>query len=304
MTATPGTSSALLRPRDSDAIRGAVRAARSDTGVPLAFGGQVLDGELCLTEFAGTRTIGLRGLHVLPGEGLGGRAMALTRPVAVRDYAPSTDITHSYDGPILGEGIRGLVAVPIVVGGDVRGVLYAGARAIAPLGDVVTQVLVEAAGRLAREFMLRDEVDRRIRLMLSPANLLSPASAVRGPPTRDGSPVRVDAATMEEVRALQAELRQIAQNVADPRLREQLRHSCDRLARIGSPEPSQPCPLSPREVDVLSQVALGCTNAEVAQRLSISPETVKAYLRSASGKLGTHTRAETVNAARRGGGLV
>ena len=298
MTATPGTASALLRPRDSDAIRGAVRAARADTGVPLAFGGEVLDGELCLTEFAGTRTIGLRGLHVLPGEGLGGRAMALTRPVAVRDYAPSTDITHSYDGPILGEGIRGLVAVPIVVGGDVRGVLYAGARAIAPLGDVVTQVLVEAAGRLAREFMMRDEVDRRLRLMLSPA------SAVHRPPTRGGSAVRVDAATMVEVRALQAELRQIAQTVADPRLREQLRHSCDRLARIGSPEPSQPCPLSPREVDVLSQVALGCTNAEVAQRLSISPETVKAYLRSSSGKLGTHTRAETVNAARRSGGLV
>ena len=298
MTATPGTASALLRPRDSDAIRGALRAARSDTRVPLAFGGQVLDGELCLTEFAGTRTTGLRGLHVLPGEGLGGRALATARPVAVRDYAPSRDITHAYDGPILAEGIRGLVAVPIVVGGDVRGVLYAGARAIAPLGDVVTQVLVEAAGRLAREFTMRDEVDRRLRLMLSPA------SAGQGPPTRDGSPVRVDAATMEEVRALQAELRQIAQAVADPLLREQLRQSCDRLARIGSPEPSQPCPLSPREVDVLSQVALGCTNAEVAQRISISPETVKAYLRSASGKLGTHTRAETVNAARRSGGLV
>ena len=46
--------------------------------------------------------------------------------------------------------------------------------------------------------------------------------------------------------------------------------------------------------DVVSQVALGCTNAETATRLSIKPETVKAYLRSAMRKLEAHSRHEAV----------
>jgi DNA-binding CsgD family transcriptional regulator len=50
---------------------------------------------------------------------------------------------------------------------------------------------------------------------------------------------------------------------------------------------------------VLAQIALGCTNAEAAERLSLKPETVKSYLRSAAAKLGTRTRHESVSKARR-----
>ena len=50
---------------------------------------------------------------------------------------------------------------------------------------------------------------------------------------------------------------------------------------------------------MLAQVALGCTNAEAAERLSLKPETVKSYLRSAAAKLGTHSRHEAVSKARR-----
>jgi DNA-binding CsgD family transcriptional regulator len=53
------------------------------------------------------------------------------------------------------------------------------------------------------------------------------------------------------------------------------------------------------ELDVLAQVALGCTNSEAAKRLSLKPETVKSYLRSATAKLGAHTRHEAVAKARR-----
>ena len=49
---------------------------------------------------------------------------------------------------------------------------------------------------------------------------------------------------------------------------------------------------------MLAQIALGCTNTEAAQRLSLKPETVKSYLRSAATKLGTHTRHEAVSKAR------
>jgi DNA-binding NarL/FixJ family response regulator len=54
---------------------------------------------------------------------------------------------------------------------------------------------------------------------------------------------------------------------------------------------------------VLALVAVGCGNAEAGQRLGLRPETVKSYLRNAMSKLGTHSRMETVVAARRGGYL-
>lgn len=59
--------------------------------------------------------------------------------------------------------------------------------------------------------------------------------------------------------------------------------------------------LAPRELDVLSWVAAGATNAAVAERLGLRPETVKGYLRSAMRKLGAHTRGEAVTTARRAG---
>ncbi|NEA00831.1 helix-turn-helix transcriptional regulator, partial [Streptomyces sp. SID10116] len=63
----------------------------------------------------------------------------------------------------------------------------------------------------------------------------------------------------------------------------------------------RPVALAPREVDVLSCVAAGVTNATAAERLGLRPETVKGYLRSAMRKLGAHTRLEAVVAARREG---
>ncbi|WP_373464432.1 helix-turn-helix transcriptional regulator [Streptomyces sp. V4I2] len=57
-------------------------------------------------------------------------------------------------------------------------------------------------------------------------------------------------------------------------------------------------PLSPRELDVLAQVARGCSNAEVGRRLSLLPETVKSCLRCAMRKLGASTRFEGVVATR------
>ena len=45
-------------------------------------------------------------------------------------------------------------------------------------------------------------------------------------------------------------------------------------------------------------MALGCSNAEVAARLSLSPDTIKTYMRNISGKLETHSRMESVARAR------
>jgi DNA-binding NarL/FixJ family response regulator len=56
-------------------------------------------------------------------------------------------------------------------------------------------------------------------------------------------------------------------------------------------------PLSPREREVLSLVAAGATNSEIASDLGIGEETVKTLLARAYSKLGVRRRAEAVAAA-------
>ena len=55
--------------------------------------------------------------------------------------------------------------------------------------------------------------------------------------------------------------------------------------------------LSTREVEVLSLVAEGLTDAEVAGRLYVSPRTVGGHLRGAYGKLGVKSRIAAINEA-------
>jgi ATP/maltotriose-dependent transcriptional regulator MalT len=62
----------------------------------------------------------------------------------------------------------------------------------------------------------------------------------------------------------------------------------ERLAAI--PAPAYPAGLSSREVEVLRLVAQGLTDAEVAERLFLSPRTVGQHLRSVYNKLGVSSR--------------
>lgn len=55
--------------------------------------------------------------------------------------------------------------------------------------------------------------------------------------------------------------------------------------------------LTPREVDVLRQLAKGLANKEIAEVLNISEHTVKGYLKSILGKLHVADRTEAVTAA-------
>jgi DNA-binding NarL/FixJ family response regulator len=59
-------------------------------------------------------------------------------------------------------------------------------------------------------------------------------------------------------------------------------------ARLGTARPGG---LSEREVEVLQLVAEGLTDAQVADRLSLSPRTVSQHLRSIYNKLGVGSRA-------------
>ncbi|MBD0324461.1 MAG: helix-turn-helix transcriptional regulator [Aldersonia sp.] len=278
----------LLRPRDSDALRAELRGLAAETGVPVLFGGEVHDRDvLLLSEFYGTRTSSLRGLVIAPESGLGGQAVVGRRPVSVADYARARSITHDYDGPVIGEGIRSVLAVPVVVAGRARAVLYGAARGVGPLGDRTAELMIRAGRRLSDEFAIRDEVDRRLRLR----------QAVSAAPAQD-------TATTEELRAVYAELRGIAAGLTDADAKQRLHAVSRQLARLASPtsqldSPEEPVRLSRRELDVLAQIGLGCSNIEAAKRLGVGPETVKSYLRAAMGKLGAHSRHAAVVRARR-----
>jgi DNA-binding CsgD family transcriptional regulator len=52
--------------------------------------------------------------------------------------------------------------------------------------------------------------------------------------------------------------------------------------------------LSPREHQVVELLASGSTGEEVAERLGISPATVRVHVRNATGKLGASTRTQAV----------
>jgi len=53
-------------------------------------------------------------------------------------------------------------------------------------------------------------------------------------------------------------------------------------------------PLTEREREVMTLVASGLQSGDIAERLFLSPETVKSHVHNALGKLGAHTRAHAV----------
>lgn len=75
-----------------------------------------------------------------------------------------------------------------------------------------------------------------------------------------------------------------------------------RASSVREPERGSPLPpLTPRELDVLSAVAEGLANKQIAARLGISSHTVKTHLAAVFAKLGAASRAEAVTlGARRG----
>ncbi|MBX4176549.1 GAF domain-containing protein, partial [Streptomyces geysiriensis] len=132
---------------DGVEIRSALVRLRRTTGLPVAFGGLVEPGrrQVRISELSGTSTGALSALAVTSGNGLGGKAVALSRPCAVTDYSVSRQISHEYDLPVAAEGLRSVVAVPVVVRRRVRGVLYGALRAAQPLGDRTLGAAVAAA---------------------------------------------------------------------------------------------------------------------------------------------------------------
>lgn len=281
MTSPAGTDDSLLR----DALRALRRRARLE----VVLGGLVdQSGEMRLSGL-GTVTGALENLHVVPSAGLGGRVLALSRPAVVNDYLASDVISHDYDRPVAAEGLRSMFAFPVADGRTTRMVLYGASRGVVPFGDRALTSATRIVESVGREVAIRAEVDRR---MAALASEMPPAASA--PP---------DSTQWDVVRSAYADLRQLASQIDDPLVQDKLAAISDRLAGASVTEvagSSSPA-LSPRELDVLACVSVGCTNAETARRLQILPETVKSYLSGAMRKLGVRNRNAAAAVARRRG---
>ncbi|MEV8447680.1 response regulator transcription factor [Streptomyces sp. CACIS-1.16CA] len=272
---------------DAVEMQAALSRLRRTSGLPVVFGGLLSDARHArIAELNGAQTSALRGLVISAGSGLGGKAIALSRPCAVTDYPASRHISHEYDAAVAAEGLRSVVAAPVVVRRAVRGVLYGALRTPVTLGDRTFDAVVAAARDVEQSLAVRDSARQ---LLAAGRERVSDPDAVPG--------------AWEDVREAHRDLRALVPRVVDPALRDELLEVCGRLASASGARAStaREVRLAPREVDVVACVAAGATNAAAAERLGLRPETVKGYLRSAMRKLGAHTRLEAVVAARRAG---
>jgi LuxR family transcriptional regulator, regulator of acetate metabolism len=277
--ATPGPNlDRLLGP--------ALSRLRTATGVDATMAGPVtLAGRrLVVTNLHGLLTSTMHGLVVTPGVGIGGKALQMARPVAVNDYLHSTAVSHHFDHKVAQEHIHGAFAVPVRVGRNTHAVLYGLTRTAQPLGDRVLATAASVAAGLGREMTIEVEVFRRLRTIEQQRQQRQ---------RRDR--------TTTDFREIREELLSIAQDTSDQLLRDRLIGICDRMAAQITPSRTPTPLLTCRERDVLTRIALGHTNLEVAEQLSIMPTTVKTYLKNTMRKLGTRNRVQTIHAARRAG---
>src|SRR6266700_314042 len=142
---------AMLLDRQA-ALDGVVATVPAATGADVAFVG-VPDGkdQIVLLHQARAITQALDGLVVPAGWGLAGRVMDSHRPHWVPDYLTAETITHidRVDSSVAAEGVRAILAVPILHQDRLLGVLYAGQRTVTSFGGRTVDALRAAAGRAA-----------------------------------------------------------------------------------------------------------------------------------------------------------
>lgn len=271
---------------DDEAIRSALTTLKNATSIPVTMYASLLaDNRLQITQWVGLRTPALQNLIMEPGTGVGGRVVNTRRPVGVSDYVRANIISHENDQVMQDEGLHSLLAVPVIVRREIRGVLYVGVHSPVRLGDKVIEEVTMTARCLEQDFAVNSALRQF-------------EASVPATPRSNRS---MNGAEWEQVRSTHSKLRMLANRVNDDNMRKEIEVLCEQM--VSPVRVKQSTRLSARELDVLSCVALGHTNVEAAEEMGIGAETVKSYLRSVMRKLGAHTRYEAVNAARRIGAL-
>ncbi|GAA4696796.1 helix-turn-helix transcriptional regulator [Pseudonocardia yuanmonensis] len=267
------------------AVRTRLTELQRLTGLPVVFGGAVpggsREGRFAITAQVGTISDALSGLVIRRGRGLGGTALERGVPCRVDDYAAARAITHDYDTMVAEEKLTSIFAFPVRVEGEVRSVLYGAVRSGDPIGDRTLRQASLVASQLQAD--LRRPAD------LPPDGPVGPAG-----PADDGA------------RRALVELADIIAATSDDRLRERLarihREFSGASAALEAPGDTAAAEkLTRRETDVLRLVAVGASNVEIADQLTLSVQTVKAYLRSAMRKLKVRNRTAAVHVGRAAG---
>jgi len=91
----------------------------------------------------------VEGLVVPAGVGLGGKVLTTRRPLWVSNYLTARDITHHFRPQATIEGMRAMIAVPIIHDDQLLGVLYGANREETDFGDRTAQALERVAARTA-----------------------------------------------------------------------------------------------------------------------------------------------------------
>jgi len=119
------------------------------TGVEIAWVGEPAGGDRIVLGHPVNVTTGVvTGLVVPVGAGLGGKVAVARRPLWVRDYYKAPDITHQFAPQAATEGVKSMIAVPIVHDGELLGVLYGANRDETEFGDRTVRALEQLAARM------------------------------------------------------------------------------------------------------------------------------------------------------------
>jgi signal transduction histidine kinase len=106
-------------------------------------------GNIVLGHAVRARTNVLDGLVVPPGIGLADRVLQTGSPHWVSNYPVATDLTRPFSSQAYHEGVKGMIAVPLVHAGRRLGILYGADRTEGSYGDLAVTTLEGAAARAA-----------------------------------------------------------------------------------------------------------------------------------------------------------
>jgi signal transduction histidine kinase len=144
------------------ALHGAARLIRDAAGADAGFVADVDGADHAVIRWlAGNRTDALQDLVVPVGQGIGGRVMALGRPVRVSDYVSAQSITHQFDGPVRREALGAMLAVPILdeEAGRPIAIAYASLRGPGEFGDTAVGAVQRIAAGAAQAIRLADRAE-------------------------------------------------------------------------------------------------------------------------------------------------
>lgn len=150
--ATRTMAEAAVASGDGPAVLTAILgSARELFRAEVAYLGVPVDesGVYVFDEALGIRTAPFRGLRVQHGQGLGGLARRLGRPVCSANYAADGRLEAAPVDETRGEGIVSAMAAPVSVDSRIAAVLYIGDRRMRPFTAVDEDLLEEVAGHAA-----------------------------------------------------------------------------------------------------------------------------------------------------------